>query len=256
MPAVNCARAPAPISSCGRDVRLLLTRPEPDAERTATALRARGHTVIVAPLLRIEPVADSEIAGGRFAAILVTSANAAKAIAYHKWIAELRMLPVFAVGQRSAWAMREAGFTDVMSADGDANDLARLVAGRLQPAEPLLYLAAADRAGDLVGALAARNFDVRTVVVYCAVAVSEFPPVAAAALTSGIDGVLHFSRRSAEAYVHAAHGAGLDKQAFSAPVHFCLSAQVAEPLAKAGATDIRIASERTEAALLALVPAA
>jgi uroporphyrinogen-III synthase len=31
-------------------VRLLLTRPEADAERTATALRARGHEVIVAPI--------------------------------------------------------------------------------------------------------------------------------------------------------------------------------------------------------------
>ena len=45
-------------------MRLLVTRPEADAERTATALRACGHTVVVAPLLRIEPVEDAEIAAG------------------------------------------------------------------------------------------------------------------------------------------------------------------------------------------------
>ena len=38
-------------------MRLLVTRPEPDGERTAQALRARGHAVVLAPLLRTEPVA-------------------------------------------------------------------------------------------------------------------------------------------------------------------------------------------------------
>ena len=32
-------------------MRLLVTRPEPDATRTAETLRARGHDVLVAPLL-------------------------------------------------------------------------------------------------------------------------------------------------------------------------------------------------------------
>ena len=48
--------------------------------------------------------------------------------------------------------------------------------------------------------------------------------------------MLHFSRRSAEAYVDAARAAGLLANALK-PIHFCLSAQVAEPLAQAGAAD-------------------
>ena len=60
-------------------MRLLLTRPEPDAQRTAAALRAQGHDVIIAPLLRIEPAPDAEIGTGPWAAILITSANAAPA---------------------------------------------------------------------------------------------------------------------------------------------------------------------------------
>jgi len=35
---------------------LVVTRPQPDGERTAAALRARGHTVLIAPLMRVEPV--------------------------------------------------------------------------------------------------------------------------------------------------------------------------------------------------------
>ena len=100
-------------------MRLLLTRPEPDAQRTAAALRAQGHDVIIAPLLRIEPAADAQIGAGPWAAILITSANAAHAVAAHARVTPLRALPVFAVGQRSAEAMAAAGFADVTSADGN-----------------------------------------------------------------------------------------------------------------------------------------
>jgi uroporphyrinogen-III synthase len=237
------------------NVRLLLTRPEPDAQRTAAALRAQGHDVIAAPLLRIELAADAQIGAGPWAAILITSANAAAAVAANARMAELRALPVFAVGRRSAEAMGAAGFADVTSADGNVSDLARLVVTRLQPAARLLYLAGEDRAGDLTGDLRAGGFAVETTVIYRAVAATSLPPAAAQALASGIDGVLHFSRRSAEVFVDAARAAGILANALK-PVHFCLSMQVAEPLAQAGAADIRVAELPNEAALLALIAAA
>lgn len=237
-------------------MRLLVTRPEPDAERTAAALHARGHSVVIAPLIRIETITGAEIGSGPWAAILITSANAASAIAQHARVAQLRPLAVFAVGERSADAMRAVGFADVCSADGDVSDLAPLVAQRMKPGAPILYLAGADRSGDLAGVLADRGFVVCTVVVYRAIAAAAFPDVATGALAAGIDGVLHFSRRSAEAYVKAAETAGLVKAALQQPVHFCLSAAVAEPLARAGAAEVRIAIKPVEAALIALIAAA
>ena len=236
-------------------MRLLLTRPEPDAQRTAAALRAHGHDVIVAPLLRIAPVADAPIGAGPWAAILITSANAAHALAAHAGATELRALPVFAVGRRSADAMAAAGFAGVTSADGNVGDLARLVAARLQPAARLLYLAGEDRSGDLAGDLRAHGFAVETTVIYRAIATPGLPPAVAQALAGGIDGVLHFSRRSAEVFVDAARAAGLLESALQA-AHFCLSAPIAEPLAQAGAADIRVAERPNEAVLLALIDAA
>jgi uroporphyrinogen-III synthase len=236
-------------------VRLLLTRPEPDAQRTAAALRAQGHNVIIAPLLRIAPMADAQIGAGPWAAILITSTNAASAVVAHARAAELRALEVFAVGRRSADTMAAAGFADVISADGNVSDLARLVAARMQPAAPLLYLAGEDRSGDLAGDLRTRGFAVETAIIYRAVAASNLPPEAADALAGGIDGVLHFSRRSAEVFVEAARAAGVLESALQA-VHFCLSAPIAEPLARAGAADIRVAERPNEAVLLALIDAA
>jgi uroporphyrinogen-III synthase len=235
-------------------MRLLLTRPEPDGERTAAELRARGHEVLLAPLLQIEPVADAELGAGPWAAVLLTSANGARAIASHPRRSELVRLPVLAVGPASAGAARAAGFVDVVSADGDGGDLTRLAARRFAGAsQPLLYLAGADRAHDLAAELAAANVEVRTVVVYRAVADAKLPPAAREALAAGrIDGIIHFSRRSVESYLAAAHG--LPDAALKL-VHFCLSERAAEPLRIAGAADVRVPARPNEAALLALVAA-
>jgi uroporphyrinogen-III synthase len=232
-------------------VRLLVTRPEPDAQRTAAALVARGHEAIVASLLQIEASPDADLGPGPWSAVLITSANAVHAVTGHNRIAELRTAPVFAVGRRSAEAARAAGFADVTSADGDVADLARLVRARVAASARVLYLAGEERSGDLAGELA--GFEVRTITTYRAVGAAALPRVAHEALAAGgIGGVLHYSRRSAGIYVDAARAAGLLAEAL-APAHYCIAAQVAEPLAAAGATDIRIAARPEEQSLLALV---
>jgi len=235
-------------------VRLLVTRPEPESEETAARLRARGHDVLVAPLLRIELAPDADIGAGSWSGIVMTSGNAARAIERHPRFAELRGLPVFAVGQRTAAAALSAGFSDVLSADGNADDLVRLiVAYRAILAGRLLYLAGVDRAADVAGELRTAGLSAHTVVIYRAVAAGEFPDTVRTALAAGeLDGVLHLSRRSAESYLACARRDGLLERAIL-PKHYCLSAQVAEPLIAAGARNIAVASRPDEAALIELL---
>jgi uroporphyrinogen-III synthase len=236
-------------------VRLLVTRPQEDGERTAQALRARGHSVTLAPLLRIEPLA-AEFGPGPFAAVLTTSANAARAVAGHARLAELRSVPLYTVGRHSAEAARAVGFAIAHSADGDAHDLIRIVARELAgAARPLLYLAGADRSVDLAEALATQGLTVRTAVVYRAAATERLSPEAEQGVAaSEIDGVLHYSRRSADFFLRCAGAAGLRERAL-ALTHFCLSPQVSAPLAQAGAADIRIAPRSDEEALFELLSA-
>jgi uroporphyrinogen-III synthase len=237
-------------------MRLLVTRPEADAQRTAVSLSARGHRVRPAPLLQIEMIPGADIGSSPWQAVLMTSANAARAIALHPRLAELIALPVLAVGRRTAAAARAAGFSDVTSADGGAGDLAELVAGRFAQGGPLLYLAGSNRARDLAADLAPRGMAVRTVELYRARAAEEFPAEIAAALAAGeLDGVLHFSRRSAATFVRCAGRAGMLPAALR-PWQFCISAQAAEPLVRAGADKIRIAAQPEEDALVALVGSA
>jgi len=230
-------------------MRVVVTRPQADSERTAAALEALGHEVLVAPLMRVEPVAVD--LAGTWSAIVITSANALQAIP--ATADGVKTLPVFAVGDRSAEAARRAGFSEVSSANGDIKDLVRLVAARAVGAKaPLLYLAGEDRAGDLVAQLAAHGIDAEMKVVYRTVA-EAFPPVLAAALESGdVDAVLHFSRRSAELFVEGARASGVAGPAEDVR-HLCLSAQVAEPLA--GASRVTVAARPEEVALIALLRA-
>jgi uroporphyrinogen-III synthase len=234
-------------------VRLLVTRPEPDAGRTAATLRARGHEVLIAPLTQIEGIM-ADLGAGPWSAVLMTSANAARAIATHPRCGELVSLPVYVVGRRTAAAAATAGFADVSSADGDVDALARLVAARIRvAAAPLLYLAGEDRAGDLAGNLRRRGLAVQMTVVYRAAAVAHLPEPAREALAnSRLDGVLHFSRRSSEIYLNATSSAGLLDKALI-PLHYCLSPQVAAPLLAAGAARVRVATRPEGAALVDLV---
>jgi uroporphyrinogen-III synthase len=233
-------------------MKLLVTRPEPDNQRTAATLRMLGHDVLLAPMLRIEAVAGADLGAPPWAAVLLTSANGARALAAHARRAELLALPLLAVGRASADAARDAGFADVVSADGDADDLARLAASRFAGSQvPLLYAAGEDRSGDLAGALSAKGIAVRTVVVYRAAGAAEFSPEVRAALVhGGLDGVLHFSRRSVESYVACSRNMQRDALA---PVHYCLSARAAEPLRLAGAARIEVAVHPDEAGLFALI---
>src|SRR5581483_11803381 len=147
-------------------MRLLVTRPEPDAQHTARLLRERGHEVMIAPMLRIESQA-AEFGAGPWDALVVTSANSARALARHPRLADIKSLPVFVVGRHTADTTRGAGFTDVASAEGNGADLARLLVARFGGgAKRLLYIAGEDRAVDIAGDLAAQRIMVKTIVIY------------------------------------------------------------------------------------------
>ena len=230
-------------------MRLLVTRPGSDGARTAALLRARGHEVVLAPLLRIESV-DFELPDKAWSAVVMTSANAARAVADHPRRETITALEVFTVGRHTAEAARAAGFRTVHSADGDKDDLADLLRACLgEHSAPLLYLAGEERAGDL----AVGGAPIVTVVAYRAVKAERFAPAVAAALGQGaLDGVLHFSARTAQAYLDCAARERMLDRAL-APVHFCLSQQVAQPLSAAGAAAIRIAPRPDEAAMIELI---
>ncbi len=238
---------------------VLVTRPQPDDEATAAALRAKGFEVMLAPMLRFEPVAFHDDGDARYGAVIVTSANALRGIAPHLEGSRLQgsrllKLPLFAVGEHTASAAHRAGFDNVIPANGDAASLrdsvlASVKAKELKKASPLLYLAGADLARDLAGELDERGFTVVTRTTYRMIPVSSLPREACEAFAaSGIEAVLHYSRRSARAFLDAARAGGVEISALAIP-QCCISAAVASVVRDAGATQVMAAASSDENAL-------
>lgn len=233
---------------------VLVTRPQPDDETTATALRVRGFEVLRAPMLRFEPVPFMEDADAAYDAVIVTSANALRAIARDLADHPLLERPLFAVGEHTAAAARDAGFAHVMAAQGGAAGLRDLVqasvkAKQLKKAATLLYLAGADLARDLAGELGEKGFTVVTHTTYRMVpAPSLAPEICDAFVAQRIEAVLHYSRRSARAFLDAARSAGVEISALALP-QCCISAAVASVLRDAGATRVTAAVSADESAL-------
>jgi uroporphyrinogen-III synthase len=235
---------------------ILVTRPLPDGETTASALRARGFEVLLAPMLRFEPVALHDDGDASYGAVIVTSANALRGIEPRLGGSPLLKLPLFAVGEHTADAARRCGFANVISANSDADGLrerilASVKAKALKKTSPLLYLAGADLARDLPGELGERGFTVVTQTTYRMAAVPSLPDETCRAFAAnGVEAVLHYSRRSARAFIEAVRAAGVEISALSLP-QGCLSASIATVLRDAGAARVFVASSPDEAALLA-----
>jgi len=233
---------------------VLVTRPHPDDETTASGLRARGYEVLQAPMLRFEPVAFSDDEDGQYGAVIVTSANAVRGLTPQLKKSKLLKLPLFAVGEHAAAAARAAGFANVFSASGDAASLRDLVLARartkeLKKSRPLLYLAGADLARDLGGELGERGFTVVTHTTYRMTPVAGLPRETCEAFAANrVEAVLHYSRRSARAFLDASRNAGVEISALAIP-QCCISDGVASVMRDAGATQVMVAASPDENAL-------
>ena len=233
-------------------MRILITRPREDAEPFARALIARGHEAVIEPLLEIAYRAGPPLDLEGVQAILVTSANGARAAALR---VAARDIAVIAVGPATAGAAREAGFTRVSESPGEGVDaLAAFVRAKLRASDgTLVHPTGSVTAGDLAGALGAHGFSVRREAVYEARAVDHLSGALVAELSAGlIDAATFFSPRTAGLFAELVADEGLE-----APCRLvtaiCLSQAVAGALAPLGFAAVKTAKNPSSEAMLALI---
>ncbi|MFN3959239.1 MAG: uroporphyrinogen-III synthase [Parvularculaceae bacterium] len=233
-------------------MKVINTRPAPDAGAFSAAIRAAGGEVILSPVMTIRfrgepaPVAPGE-------ALAFTSANGVRAFAQ---VNADRSSPVFAVGAATADEARRAGFQDVAAAEGEVESLARLIAGTKGPWS-VLHLAGSDRAGDLVAALAERGVPARRQVLYEAVPAPHLSPEARAALANEPENcaVGLFSPRSAVLFFAQTVADGLESRLSRATL-LALSPAVAAAALQPRWGAVKIAAVRSADAMAALIDAA
>jgi uroporphyrinogen-III synthase len=235
-------------------MRLLVTRPEPDARELKKQLVARGHQVLIEPLITINFESGDPIDLEGVQALIATSRNGLRALARRPVIEQARALPVFAVGAGTAATARALGFDHIIQGPCGARELAALLATRADVnGGLLLHLAGDTLAFDFEPELKRLGFHVMRPIVYTTAAANQLSGSTVARLRDDqIDGVLLFSPRTAHVYTTLIRKYAL-VAANRRVVHFCLSAAVAKRLAPLEPVRAEIAAQPTLQEMLALV---
>lgn len=234
-------------------MRVLVTRPRLDADTTVVELAARGHTHVVAPLFAVTFYTDKVVNLDGVQAILITSANGVRALTK---VTDRREFPIMAVGTASASVARDSGFNNVISAGGDVEALAELVAALLSPTDgPLLHVAGSVIARGLAERLGATGFTLNRVVIYNAEPVKQIPSAMEDALRSGtLDAALFYSPRSAAQFVRLLKRAKLT-DACGNMLAVALSQPVADKLTPVRFSEVRVAAKPDQTSLLEVLDA-
>jgi uroporphyrinogen-III synthase len=232
-------------------MRMLITRPEPDAEATRERLAALDIAAEIAPVMTRQTLAANLPPAAGFAGIALTSTNALRALEDMSALEQFRAVPAFAVGDRTAHEARQHGFNKVSAAEGTLESLATMIA-LARPAGPVFYPAGKHLSGDLARALAPRGLMVVTTPVYEMVAETALPDSIRADLAAGGFGaVLCYSRRTAEIFCALTADVIAPETRRHLPI-ICLSENVAQPLLEHRFSRVLLADHPSEEAMMTL----
>lgn len=241
-------------------MRVLVTRPEPAAGRTAAELRRRGHEPLLVPLAVAEH--DVETLAAALArphsAIAVTSAEALRALkAIPDMPTSVLDLPCFAVGESTAHAAWTLGFRKVSAGDNDGTALARIIGDRkdigFAPERSLLYLAGHPRASGFETELAALQIPVDICECYRMRALAPSPSETERLIGKGpVDAVLLYSGESARRFFDLPLLES-DPATLSSMRILCLSEKIVAAVPAPFRSRSEVAPVPTEASLLSLL---
>jgi uroporphyrinogen-III synthase len=236
-------------------MRLLITRPEPDASALAQELRDLGHEPVLQPLLEYRSL-DFDANPLKMAeALIVTSGNALRALQEKLKIEDIAHVPLFCAGEETARRASRAGFSCFAATARTAEELAAKIANHCRKGSRLIHVTGEHQAFDLGGALAREGVSLFTLGVYDMLPRTAFEASLISDLKSGgIGGVILMSPRTAEIFTGlcAAHGLIENVKALC---YFCLAKTVAKKLGPLEPAYLHVAEIPSRKALLALIAA-
>ena len=234
-------------------MRVLVTRPEPDATAMKAHLVAQGHEVLIEPLMeiRFDDLDPIELDGVQ--ALIATSRNGLRALAASPELEAARRLPLFAVGPGTAATARGLGFNIVIQGPGTGRELVGFITDGMDVnGGSLLHLAGDVLAFDFAAELTRLGYHVLQPLVYVAEPVGRFSGSTATRLRNGqIEAVLLLSPRTAAIYADLIRQHDLT-EAVRDIVHYCISSAAAERLGGLGQLKVEVAAAPTLKEVLAL----
>ena len=145
-------------------MHILLTRPLEDCSEMILKFRSLGHQVSHLPLINIEPLNYEEIKFSDYKGIIFTSANAVKFLDFKDID---KNLLCFCVGSSTEKKARSVGFQNVISAEGNVNNLKELVLQNFNSKDgKLIYVSGETISFDLDHELSKQGYGIKRIINY------------------------------------------------------------------------------------------
>ena len=156
-------------------MHILLTRPLEDSHELILKFQRLGHEISHMPLINIEGKNYEQLNFLDFKGIIFTSANAIKFL-------DIKLIDkkiiCFCVGSATEKKARSCGFQNVVSADGNVNNLKELILQNYNSSNgKLLYVSGEIISNDLDQQLISEGYNVKRIVNYSAKPVEKFNEV-------------------------------------------------------------------------------
>ena len=226
--------------------RVLITRPEPAAEAFAIEVMALGYAPVMSPLIAIAPT-RAIIPQEPYSAIIMTSANAARALATETY---LLRTPVYTVGTVTAATCRAAGFVNVTCGGETVEALVETLAATIHPFPTTLLYACGTRVShDLPALLRPFGYHAVAVPVYTSADLSLSDEAIRLLCNGEIAWITLLSRHTATVLAREIDSLG-DRNWTRGVYLACLSPGIAKEIGRIAWRHVAVAARPTEAALL------
>ena len=147
-------------------MHILLTRPIEDCKDLIIKFKNLGHVVSHMPVIKIEKLNYEIKKVSEFKAIIFTSANAIKY--FDTKLIDKKIL-IFCVGEATERKVRSSGFQNIISAEGNVNNLKELIIQNFEPSSgKMLYVSGETISNELDKDLSYHGYTVERIITYSA----------------------------------------------------------------------------------------
>jgi len=224
-------------------LHILFTRPETESIYLAQKFARLGHQVSIFPILQVQKKKYSPINFAKYASVIFTSANAILSLD--------QVIPskirCFCVGEVTAQQAKRKGFSDVVVAGGNYQQLKEIILQKVNKEDgKLLYVRGEFISHDLEQDLRRESFAVDSIVNYTTIPSLDFDSQILEKLNKKlIDIIFIYSKKSAEHFVKLIFNNNVQGH-FSSVRLRCLSENVLMPLQKIQWNEIKLFSPGNE----------
>ena len=182
-------------------MHILLTRPLEDSKELILRFSYLGHKVSHLPVIKVKPIIHDEPEYKKFKGIIFTSSNAIKNLSLNNINKKIKC---FCVGSATEKVAKQNGFQNIISAEGNVNNLKELILQSFDPNNgSLLYVSGEVISSKLDRDLIAEGYTIERLVDYTVVSIEEMKEEFRTELVSSIPDIIYvYSENSAKSLLN------------------------------------------------------